>query len=65
MLDGDDQQHRLALMKGEHGQGKTRLINTFKRLCGERQVPCLKIDLSVNTKAEEILNEIWQRYRPW
>ena len=43
LLDGDDPQHRLMLMVGGHGQGKTWLIGTFEEMAAERQVPCLRV----------------------
>jgi hypothetical protein len=64
MLEGDDIEHRLILLVGEHGQGKTWLMRYFEKMCDRRQTPCYKVDLSGNTKIEDILTGIWQRLGP-
>ena len=61
MLDGDDPQHNLLLMAGEHGQGKTLLMKTFEDMANESKLPCLKIDLSGKVEFTNILDRIWQR----
>lgn len=64
MLDGDDPEHPLLLMAGEHGQGKTWLMRIFEQICIERQILCHKFDLSVCNTIEEILDGIWQKLGP-
>jgi len=64
LLDGDDPQHRLMLMVGGHGQGKTWLMGTFERVAAERQVPCLKFDLSDTIEFDGILDGIWRTLGP-
>ena len=64
MLDGDDPQHRLLLMVGQHGQGKTWLMKTFEKMCLEQQLPYYRADLSTIKEVEEILDGIWQRVGP-
>ncbi|TEU12625.1 MAG: hypothetical protein E3J21_20660 [Anaerolineales bacterium] len=61
MLAGDDPQHRLMLMVGGHGQGKTWLMRTFESMATEQQVPCLKLDLRGDTiEFDDILDRIWR-----
>lgn len=64
MLDGDDPQHRLMLMVGNHGQGKTCLMRTFEEMAAERQVPCLRFDLSDTIEFDGILDGIWRTLGP-
>ena len=60
MLDGDDPQHRLMLMVGGYGQGKTWLMRTFEQMAADRQVHCLKFDLSGTVEFDDILDGIWR-----
>jgi hypothetical protein len=64
LLGGDDPQHRLMLMVGGHGQGKTWLMRTFERMAAEWQVPCLKLDLSDTIEFNDILDGIWRIVGP-
>ena len=64
LLDGDDPQHRLMLMVGNHGQGKTCLMRTFEEMAAERQVPCLRFDLRDTIEFDGILDGIWRTLGP-
>jgi hypothetical protein len=64
LLDGDDPQHRLMLVVGDHGQGKTLLLKTFEQICLEWQQTCLKIDLSDTVDFDDILDGIWLKLGP-
>jgi hypothetical protein len=64
LLDGDDLQHRLMLMVGVHGQGKSLLIKAFAQMITERQVAYLKFDFSETIEFDAILDEIWLRLGP-
>ena len=64
MLAGDDLQHRLMLMVGGHGQGKTWLMRAFEMAATEQQFPCLKFDLSGMIEFNDILDGIWRMLGP-
>jgi len=61
MLDGIDPEHRLMRMVGDQGQGKTWLLSIFQKMAEEKQMLCLRFDLSEPKEFEEILDEIWRR----
>jgi hypothetical protein len=64
ILDGDDPQHRLMLMVGDHGQGKTWLMTTFESKVVKRRIPCLRLDLSGTIDFDGILDGIWRVLGP-
>ena len=64
MLAGDDPQHRLMFMVGDHGQGKTLLMDIFEQIAVERQVSCVRIDLSDTNEFNDILDAIRDKLGP-